>query len=110
MDYTIIGGEVNLAARLQSHADPGGILISHETWAMVKDIVRAEERDPIAAKGFSRPVRNYAIAGDDFDNLLDGRQVIRQECDGLKIFLDLDKLDKVAAAKQVEAILLRLRR
>ena len=28
MDYTIIGSEVNLASRLQSHAEPGGILLS----------------------------------------------------------------------------------
>ena len=31
MDYTIIGNEVNLAARLQSHAELGGILVTHET-------------------------------------------------------------------------------
>ncbi len=31
MDYTIIGNEVNLAARLQSHAELGGILLAHET-------------------------------------------------------------------------------
>jgi len=31
MDYTIIGGEVNLAARLESSADPGGILMSYES-------------------------------------------------------------------------------
>ena len=30
MDYTIIGNEVNLAARLQSHAELGGILVAHE--------------------------------------------------------------------------------
>ena len=33
VDYTIIGNEVNLAARLQSHADLGGILLAHETYA-----------------------------------------------------------------------------
>jgi class 3 adenylate cyclase len=32
MDYTIIGGEVNLASRLQSHAELGGVLIAHETY------------------------------------------------------------------------------
>ena len=37
VDYTIIGNEVNLAARLQSHADLGGILLAHETYALVKD-------------------------------------------------------------------------
>jgi class 3 adenylate cyclase len=29
MDYAIIGNEVNLAARLQSHAELGGILVTH---------------------------------------------------------------------------------
>jgi hypothetical protein len=31
IDYTIIGSEVNLASRLQAHADLGGILLAHET-------------------------------------------------------------------------------
>ena len=41
MDYTIIGAEANLAARLQSIAEPGGIVLSYETFALVSDIVRA---------------------------------------------------------------------
>ena len=36
MDYTIIGAEANLAARLQSIAEPGGIVISYETFALVQ--------------------------------------------------------------------------
>jgi len=69
MDYTIIGAEVNLAARIEAAADPGGILISYPTWALVRDIVRAEERDSIAAKGIRREVRVFAVAGilDDHD-------------------------------------------
>jgi adenylate cyclase len=69
MDYTIIGAEVNLAARIQAAADPGGILISYPTWALVRDIVRAEERGSIAAKGIRREVRVFAVAGilDDRD-------------------------------------------
>jgi adenylate cyclase len=63
MDYTIIGAEVNLAARIQADADPGGILISYPTWALVRDIVRAEERGSIAAKGIRREVRVFAVAG-----------------------------------------------
>ena len=69
MDYTIIGAEVNLAARIEAAADPGGILISHPTYALVRDIVRAEERGSIAAKGIRREVRVFAVAGllDDHD-------------------------------------------
>jgi adenylate cyclase len=63
MDYTIIGAEVNLAARIQAAADPRGILISYPTRALVRDIVRAEERGNIAAKGIRREVRVFAVAG-----------------------------------------------
>ena len=66
MDYTIIGNEVNLASRLQSHADLGNILMSHETYSLVKDAVLAEEQDSIQAKGFAKPVRNYKVL-DQFD-------------------------------------------
>jgi adenylate cyclase len=63
MDYTIIGAEVNLAARIEAAADPGGILISYPTYALVRDIVRAEERGSIDAKGIRREVRVFAVAG-----------------------------------------------
>ena len=63
VDYTIIGNEVNLAARLQSHADLGGILLAHETYALVKDEVLTEETGTITVKGFSRPVRTHRVVG-----------------------------------------------
>jgi adenylate cyclase len=108
MDYTIIGNEVNLASRLQSHADLGGILMSHETYSLVKDIVMAEEEDPIQAKGFAKPVRNYK-ALDQFDKLVGERRVIREEQNGLRVFVDLEKLDKANAVQALEGILSRLR-
>ena len=107
MDYTIIGNEVNLASRLESHAELGGILISHETFSLVKDIVLAEEQDPIQAKGFAKPVRNYKVL-DHLDKLIDQRQVIREERDGLRVFLDLQKLDKASAVEALRSVLARL--
>ena len=108
MDYTIIGNEVNLASRLQSHTEPGGILITHETYSLVKDIVPAEEQEPVQVKGFANPVRNYKVLG-LYDDLVAGGSVIREEEDGLRILLDLQKQGKARAISTMEAVLARLR-
>jgi class 3 adenylate cyclase len=82
MDYTIIGAEANLAARLQSIAKPGGIVISYETFALVSDVVAAHTLAPILMKGISREVIPYLV-----DNLLDtsgdGTQVVAGRTTGL---------------------------
>jgi adenylate cyclase len=108
MDYTIIGNEVNLASRLQSHAEPGGILITHETYSLVKNIVPAEEQEPVQVKGFSKPVRNYKVLN-LYDDLVGTGNVIREEDHGLGILLDLHKVDRARAIQAVEAVLSRLR-
>jgi hypothetical protein len=108
MDYTIIGNDVNLASRLQAHAEPGSILVSHETYSLVKDAVAAEEQAAMQAKGLSKPVRNYKVL-DRFDGLSSRRNVIREEQDGLRFFLDLQKLDRDKAVRALEDILSRLK-
>ena len=61
LSYTIIGGEVNLAQRLEANADVGGILMSYETFVHVEDMVNAEKRGAIQMKGIARNVQTYAI-------------------------------------------------
>jgi adenylate cyclase len=61
MDYTIIGREVNLAARLEQAAEPGGILISRDTHDLVQDEIEVEAREPVVAKGFAEPITVYAV-------------------------------------------------
>jgi class 3 adenylate cyclase len=61
MDYTIIGGAVNLASRLEHEAPPGGVLISYETFAHVKDEVQCEERGEIRVKGLAYPIATYGV-------------------------------------------------
>jgi adenylate cyclase len=63
LSYTIIGGEVNVAQRLEANCDPGGILISHETYAQVDDLVEVEERSSVSLKGIDRNIKTYAIKG-----------------------------------------------
>lgn len=91
MDYTIIGGEVNLAARLENQAEPGGILLSFETYALVKDIVEAYEQAPMRVKGIAREVRPFAVTH-IYDNELSSRKYIYKERYGLKLLADLERL------------------
>ena len=63
MDYTMVGGTVNLASRLEHEAPPGGVLISFETYAHVKDEVLCEERGRVRVKGILEPVATYSVVG-----------------------------------------------
>jgi adenylate cyclase len=63
MDYTIIGKQVNLANRLQAAAQPGEVLIGHETWLLVKDAFSCVAKEPIQVRGFDRPMQTYAVTG-----------------------------------------------
>jgi adenylate cyclase len=98
MDYTIIGAEANLAARLQSIAEPGGICLSYETYALVRDLVRARPLAPIAMKGISREVVPYEVEG-LLGDLAQRPQVISEHATGLDLFLDLEALDERGAER-----------
>jgi len=61
MDYTIVGGSVNLASRLESNSEPNQILISETTYHLVKDFVNCEARNPIRVKGIDRDITTYWV-------------------------------------------------
>jgi len=108
MDYTIIGNEVNLAARLESVAEPGSILLAHETNALVQDLVLTEEQPPITVKGFLRPINTYKIVG-TFDELKESGKILLQERSGLRVLVDLSKQDKSEAIAILEGVLAQLK-
>lgn len=58
---TIAGKAINLAARLESAASPGAILISHGTYQHIRGVFEVELMDPILAKGFPEPVPVYRV-------------------------------------------------
>jgi adenylate cyclase len=91
MDYTIIGGEVNLAARLEQAADPDGIMLSNETWALVQDEFQAEERPAIQAKGIAREIRCFALKNIQ-DAAAAPRTFVVKERPGLRLTLNLAQL------------------
>jgi class 3 adenylate cyclase len=61
--YKAVGFAVNVAARLQAAAEPGTVLVGFRTYALVKDRVRAQQREPLTIKGAARPVEAWEILG-----------------------------------------------
>lgn len=62
MDYTAVGTEVNLAARLEGCCDTDSIVVSHATWALIRDEYTCVPMGDIDLKGIHRPVKLYRVA------------------------------------------------
>jgi class 3 adenylate cyclase len=110
MDYTIIGAEVNRAARLEQAADPGGILISRETYGLVQDEIVALEQEPLTVKGFGEPIETYAVQ-EEAEDQSTARKVFQWERLGMRVLIDLDRLpsaERAAAAVQLREMADRL--
>ncbi|MGE0734832.1 MAG: adenylate/guanylate cyclase domain-containing protein [Alphaproteobacteria bacterium] len=103
MDYTIIGAEANLAARLQSIAEPGGIVISYETYALVRNMVHARTLPPITMKGISREIVPYAVEG-MIGEQAEQRRVIAEHTPGMDLFLDVDLIDDKNAERAMRVL------
>ena len=61
MNYTVIGDNVNTAARLYNVAKGGQIIISESTYNEVKDHFIVRELQPVSVKGKELPLRNFEI-------------------------------------------------
>ena len=67
LDYTVIGSPVNLASRLESSAQPNKIIVSEETYLLVRDLFALEEVGEIKPKGISRPVKYYEVISEQIE-------------------------------------------
>ncbi len=71
MDYTAIGDTVNTAARLESNAKPGQILISEAVYLALTDRIQAEPVGELSLKGKQEKVTVYQVTnikkGGDLD-------------------------------------------
>ena len=111
MDYTVIGSEVNLAARLEQACDPDGILLSFETHALVSEEIEADERPPVALKGIAGEVRTFAVKG-IHEGIETERRFVQKVRPGLRAVLDLDRLSPVTrkdAIGDLEELIKRIR-
>ena len=102
MDYTIIGGAVNLASRLEASAAPDQILISYETYTCVKHEVCCESKGTIKAKGIAYPVTTYQVIGFQDERAHD-QHFIRAELPNLRLEVDLETMtaEQISQAESV---------
>ncbi|MBI3039200.1 GAF domain-containing protein [bacterium] len=63
LSYTVIGDNVNLAARVMANAKPMQLLITKPTFDRVKDHFDVSPLEPIMVKGKSMPIEIYLVKG-----------------------------------------------
>jgi adenylate cyclase len=76
MEYTAIGDPVNLASRVEALNKPLGtdILITEDTWELVKNFFITEEMPSVTVKGKEKPVRLFAVV--NFAGITRGPQTL----------------------------------
>jgi class 3 adenylate cyclase len=103
LDYTIIGGAVNIASRLETLAAPGDILISYETFAHVNTEIPCELRGETEVKGVAYPVATYGVLDPD-EAVEQDRRSLNEQHAHLRLDLNLAAMtseDRAAAVKSL---------
>ena len=111
MDYTIIGKEVNLASRLESHAEAGEILVSYTTFSLINDKILTRDKGEISVKGFSKPVPIFSVI-DYRRDIGSNQSFIEHECEGFAMLLDQNRVSpnsRFAIIKSLEAAVEKLK-
>ena len=61
VEYTAMGDAINLAARMESAAEPGTILITEDTHKLIAPLFETEALGPIQVKGKAEPVAVFRV-------------------------------------------------
>ena len=104
LDYTIVGGSVNLASRLESAAGVDEILISEDTFSLIKEVILCEPNEEIVVKGMAYPIKTYTVL-DLIDTIQEEQEHIKAQLKGFNLSIDFHKLnysDKLYAREMLE--------
>lgn len=91
MSYTIVGRDANLAARLQTAAEVDQILISEETFKLVKEQFLCIKNKPLKLKGITEFVRAWQVVERYHDAIDKYHRWYDYEYKGFNLLLNLDK-------------------
>src|SRR5438105_8891006 len=62
-EYTAMGDAVNIAARMQASAPPGGVLVTAATYKFIAPLVEATDAGRLELKGKAEAVHGYQVTG-----------------------------------------------
>ena len=108
LDYTVIGNGVNLAARLESYSDANKILISEDTYLLVKEEIKCIKKQEISVKGISYPIQSYEVSGFSSNSSLYSSKLVKS-IPGLSLTFDPNEIEgSDKAMKLISDVLSRL--
>ena len=92
MAYTIVGRDANLAARLQSAAEVDEILLSDDTYKLIKNDYLCAPKAPIFLKGIQGPVKTWQVMEKYAASKSDYQRWFDYEYKGFHLLLNLDEV------------------
>ena len=60
-NYVASGAPITLAGRLKDSAPPGGILVAHETFTLVRGVFTFTQGEPLRVRGRKEPIEVYVV-------------------------------------------------
>ncbi|MBN08520.1 MAG: adenylate cyclase [Rhodospirillaceae bacterium] len=105
LDYTVIGSQVNLAARLEAIAKPGSILISFDTHSQVSSEIQCAELDKVSVKGIREEVRTFEVLIEKKT----GQNIEKIETNNIQLTANMDQID-LNDIKEIEGFLKKLKK
>ena len=104
MSYTIVGRDVNLAARLQAAADVDQILISEETFDLVKDQFLCIKNKPLKLKGIQDTVATWQVVKRYHTGAEQYQRWYDFEYKGFNLLLNIDKTSSYEYSQLIDAL------
>jgi serine/threonine protein kinase/tetratricopeptide (TPR) repeat protein len=59
--YNASGAPITLAGRLKDSAPPGGVIVAHETFTLVRGVFTVYQREPLRVRGRKEPIETYLV-------------------------------------------------
>ena len=90
LDYTVLGNGVNLASRLESLSNSNEILISENTYNLIKEEINCKYFDEIKVKGKAHSIKTFQV----IDNKTEGKKkvIIEASKEGFNLSIDKKKI------------------